>query len=104
MPWADFLKVSTPLALASLARHNRLMEHSDIVTASEIADFVFCPEAWRLAQFGHESANQSERDAGTAHHARKATAERIAGGAIAFGLGLITLALVALALIWFLSR
>jgi hypothetical protein len=74
------------------------------VTASEIADWVYCPEAWRLASLGHKATNQSARDHGTAHHVHEATAERIAGGAISFGFGLITLALLALALIFFLSR
>ena len=76
----------------------------EIVTASEIADYVYCPEAWRLAQIGHESANQPQLDHGTIHHAEKATAERVAGGAISFGFGLIAFAVLALALIWFLTR
>ncbi len=57
----------------------------DTVTASEIAEFVYCPEAWRLAQLGHGAANQPAQDEGTAHHAEKANAERVAGGSIAIG-------------------
>jgi hypothetical protein len=49
----------------------------DIVTVSEIADFVFCPEAWRLRQVGVPSANRPEQDAGIVHHTHKATAERM---------------------------
>ena len=67
------------------------------VTASEIADFVYCPEAWRLAQTGHRSANRAVQQAGTAHHAAKATAERVAGGSIATGRVLIVLAILSLA-------
>ena len=73
------------------------------VTASEIADFVYCSEAWRLAQLGHKSANQFVRKAGTAHHAQKATAERVAGGSIALGHILIAIALLTLAA-WVFSR
>ena len=80
------------------------MKSPEIVTASEIAEFVYCPEAWRLARLGHESTNQPEREAGTTHHARKATAERVAGGSIAVGRWLILAALLALAALWAFSR
>ena len=80
------------------------MNRTSTVTASEIAEFVYCPEAWRLAALGHESANQPARDAGHAHHAEKAGAERRAGGAIAFGFGLIILAALAAAILWWLRR
>ena len=76
----------------------------ETVTASENADFVFCPEAWRLNALGVPSANQTERDLGTTYHAHKAIAERVAGGSIAFGFGLIIFALLTLTLSWFLSR
>ena len=76
----------------------------ETVTASEIAEFVFCPEAWRLAQIGAPSANQPVRQAGTAYHGKQATAERIAGGAIALGRILIAVALLALAVLWAMSR
>jgi len=80
------------------------MKNSEIVTASEIAEYVFCPEAWRLARLGHASSNQTEREAGTVHHARKATAEVVAGSSIALGRWLILAALLALATLWWLSR
>jgi hypothetical protein len=47
------------------------MRHPDIVTASEIGNYGYCAESSRLAALGHESANQPERDAGTARHARR---------------------------------
>jgi hypothetical protein len=75
----------------------------DTVTASEIADWVYCPESFRLNALGHKSANQSVQKAGTAHHARKATAEKVAGVSIALGRVLIAVALLALAA-WLLSR
>jgi hypothetical protein len=55
----------------------------ETVTASEIADFVFRKETWRLCESGYESGNKPIRDAGSAHHQDKATAEVIAGGSIA---------------------
>jgi hypothetical protein len=76
----------------------------ETATASEIANWVYCPEAWRLDALGLESANQEERTTGTRHHAHKATAERLAGGAIAFGRVLILVALLALAVLWVVSR
>jgi hypothetical protein len=76
----------------------------ETVTASEIANWVYCPEAWRLDALGMPSGNQPERAAGTRHHAHKATAERIAGGSIAIGRILIVLALLGLAVLWAVSR
>jgi len=78
------------------------MRNDDTVTASEIAAWVYCPESWRLAQLGHESANRQAQDAGTVHHTAKATAERVAGGSIALGRILIAVSLLALlaAVLW----
>jgi hypothetical protein len=59
---------------------------ADLVTAAEIGDFVFCKEAWRLRHgLGLEPGNRAALDAGDRHHAGKAVAERVAGGAIAVG-------------------
>jgi hypothetical protein len=77
-------------------RHNGDMK-PDTVTASELADFVYCPESWRLATLGHQSANQSIQVAGTKHHRWQAIVERIAGGLVAVGRLMIALALLALA-------
>jgi hypothetical protein len=74
------------------------MKHPDTVTASEIADFVYCGESWRLDALGHKSANRPVQQAGTTHHARKASAERVAGGSIVLGRVLIAAALLALLL------
>ena len=77
------------------------MEHRppEIVTASEIAEWAFCAEAWRLNAIGAPSANQPAREAGTAHHGQKATAERVAGGSIALGWWLVVAALIVLGLL-----
>jgi hypothetical protein len=47
----------------------------DIVTASEIAAWAFCPEAWRLDALGAEPVNQAARDRGEVTHVRKAALE-----------------------------
>ena len=77
----------------------------DTVTATEIASWVYCPEQWRLEHgLGLPPANREERTAGTRHHARKATVERVAGGSIALGRLLLFFALLALAVLWAASR
>jgi hypothetical protein len=51
----------------------------DMVSASELREFVFCERAWFLAHQGHAvlSANAREqRAAGTAFHESRATAAR----------------------------
>ena len=53
------------------------MNRPETVTASEIADFVYCPESFRLSAIGHQSANQAARHHGTAHHTAKAASERV---------------------------
>jgi hypothetical protein len=71
-----------------------------LISATEIASWVYCAEQWRLEHgLGLESGNQREKAAGTSHHARKAFAERIAGGAILLGRLLAFLAAVALLLL-----
>jgi hypothetical protein len=86
------------------AYHPVMPPDHDIVSASEVAAWVYCPESWRLAAAGYEASNRPEQEAGRAHHADKAAAERVAGGAISLGLGLIVLALLTLGLLWFLRR
>lgn len=84
--------------------HASNLSREDVVTASEIAEFVFCGEAWRLARTGHESANQQAREAGDRYHSRKAAAEKVAGGFVTLGRILIVLALLGMALLGWLAR
>jgi PD-(D/E)XK nuclease superfamily len=73
-----------------------------MISASEIAAFAYCPEQWRLQYgMGLEPEYRAALDAGTRHHARKAVAEQLAGGAITLGRILAVLAaLVLLLLLW----
>ena len=71
-----------------------------LISATEIASWVYCPESWRLEHgMGLKSGNQREKAAGTSHHVRKAVAERVAGSSIALGRLLAFLAAVALLLV-----
>ena len=74
----------------------------DLISASEIASFAYCPEQWRL-QYGQgmPSENRAAIAAGERHHAGKAAAERVAGSSIALGRILAVVAfLVLLLLLW----
>jgi hypothetical protein len=73
---------------------------SDLVSASEIAAFVYCPEQWRLEHgMGLEPGNRAALVEGDRHHAGKAVAERIAGISITLGRFLAVLAAVVLLLL-----
>lgn len=86
--------------------YRKRAERADLVTAAEIACFVYCPEQWRLEHgLGLEAGNRAALDAGVRHHERKAVAEHIAGASIALGRFLaIVAAAVLLALIWLVWR
>ena len=78
---------------------------SELVSTSEIAAFVYCPEAWRLEYgLGLEAENREAMEAGERHHARKAVAERVAGGFVGIGRLVVVLAVLVLLLLWVLSR
>jgi hypothetical protein len=73
----------------------------DSLSAQEVAAWVYCPESWRLEYgLGLEPGNRAERAAGVRHHARKAVAERIAGGVLWLGGALIVVAGLGLLLQW----
>lgn len=92
----------TPLATRC---HNENMKKlPEIITAAEIAEYIYCPEAFRLKLLGHQPANQSSLAAGTSHHTRKAIAERAAAGFIAVGKWIILAALLGLAVMWWMNR
>jgi hypothetical protein len=85
-----------------MKRPNRQKSSSELISAAEIACFAYCPEQWRLEYgLGLKPANREALDAGTRHHARKAVAERVAGGSITLGRFLAAgAAMVLLMLIW----
>jgi hypothetical protein len=80
-------------------------EGGELVTATEIAAYVYCPEQWRLDYgLGVKPGNQRELAAGTRQHARKAVAERVAGGLIGIGKVMIVVAVLVLGLLWLVWR
>jgi hypothetical protein len=71
---------------------------SDVVSASEIASWAWCPEAWRLEALGEEPQNEEERARGTRFHARTAAAEKLSRRVARLGRWLLVLGLVAAAI------
>ena len=71
----------------------------DVVSASEIASWAWCPESWRLNALGHEPENQADLRRGETHHARKAAFEVRSRAAISAGWWLLALAAFLLALV-----
>jgi hypothetical protein len=70
-----------------------------VVSATEIASFVYCPEQWRLEHgLGNESENTASLSRGEAFHTRSATLEVRTRKASWVGLVLIALAAVVLLL------
>lgn len=57
----------------------------DLVTASEIASWAWCPESWRLESLGAEPSNRVAMARGETHHARKAVFEERSRSAISLG-------------------
>ena len=76
----------------------------DLVTATEIAAWAYCPESWRLQHgLGLPAGNNAARCAGVRHHVRKAFAEWLAAGAIILG-RMLVLAALTLLLLWLVWR
>ena len=69
----------------------------DIVTASEIASWAWCPESWRLNATGEKPVNQAALAKGEATHAKTAVFEERSRSALSFGWWLILVALALLA-------
>lgn len=81
-----------------------MKQRSDIVSATEIADWAWCPEAWRLKSLGHDSSNQAALKRGEKHHGRKAWYEVLSRSAISFGWWLVALAVVLVVLALVMGR
>ncbi len=66
----------------------------DVVSASEIASYWFCPEAWRLgSSLGLELNNERELSRGEKIHEKIAAVERHSQAALRLGFALVALAL-----------
>lgn len=76
----------------------------DIVSASEIASWAWCPESWRLSSLGHEPNNREAMAKGSRRHEGKAAFEELSRSTISVGWGLVAAGvLLALTVILFLA-
>lgn len=66
----------------------------DIVTASEIASWAWCPESWRLSKLGHKPTNEADIRRGEKHHAEKANFEQSSRSAISLGWWLVVIGVI----------
>ncbi len=76
----------------------------EIVSASEIASWAWCPESWRLSSLGHEPANRAALERGANHHARESAFEVRSRSAISLGGSLLVASLLLAALAFVLMR
>ncbi len=70
----------------------------DLVSASEIASWEWCPESWRLDAIGAEPTNRADRLRGKKHHAFTTWVVVWSRRLKWVGLSLIAAALIALAI------
>jgi hypothetical protein len=76
----------------------------DLVSASEIASWEWCPESWRLDAVGAEPTNGADRQRGKRHHARVTWVEVWSRRAKRAALALVILALLIAAWAYFLGE
>jgi len=66
----------------------------DVVSASEIASWAWCPESWRLNSLGQEPGNQAAMKRGEEFHARTAAFEVRSRSTISLGWWLLVASLL----------
>ncbi len=66
----------------------------DVVSASEIASWAWCPESWRLGSLGSEPGNRGALRRGERLHTRTARLERWSAFALRLGVRLLIAALL----------
>jgi Flp pilus assembly protein TadB len=75
-----------------------MKRNDDVVAASELAAYAWCPESWRLDTLGAEPENRAALQRGERRHARTALFERLSAVAIRVGVWLLVLGLLLAAL------
>jgi PD-(D/E)XK nuclease superfamily len=79
--------------------------HSDVVSASEIASWVYCPEQWRLQYgLGHKSENVASLDRGERFHKSTAVVERSSRRILRLAVILIVVAALLLVVVLLVRR
>ncbi len=76
----------------------------EVVSASEIASWAWCPESWRLEALGHRPGNQKAIKRGEVFHARTVAFEGRSRSAISLGWWLLVGALLLAVLAFVLVR
>ena len=70
------------------------MKRSEVVSASEIASWAWCPESWRLDSLGVEPSNRVELARGKSHHAAKSAYEVHSRSAMSLGWFILAVAVL----------
>ena len=83
-------------------KFEKKMKRNDIVSASEIASWAWCPESWRLESLGLKPENQAALARGERRHALTALIERLSAIGIKLGIWLVVIGLLVAALAYFL--
>jgi hypothetical protein len=78
--------------------------NNDVVSASEIAAWAWCPESWRLNALGLEPGNRAALKRGERRHARIAAFEGWSRWAMRVGCWILATALLVAALAFLLAR
>jgi hypothetical protein len=76
----------------------------DVVSASEIASWAWCPESWRLSSLGHKAENRAAMKRGEKFHAHTARFEGRSRSAISLGWRLLAVAFLLALLAFVLVR
>lgn len=69
-------------------------KRTDVVSASEIASWEWCPESWRLEALGEKSENTEELARGEMVHSRTTALEVSSRKAVILGWWLLALGLI----------
>jgi hypothetical protein len=72
---------------------------TDVVSATEIVSWAWCPESWRLEALGREPGNKADLSRGRTFHTRTARAEVTSRRTVCLARWLLVLALL-LAALW----
>jgi hypothetical protein len=75
--------------------------NDEVVSASEVASWVYCPEAWRLQAHGHPAGNVEALEAGERRHAETVALEVKSGAALKLGWWLVAAAVLIVATLAF---
>ena len=81
-----------------------MQPRDEIVSASEIAEWVWCPESWRLKAVGLKPSNEAKLLEGEKQHAQTAGLELVSQRAIMLGFLLLLAAAVVPVVLFFLPH